>query len=130
VKWSAAIAVAVVVSAACMIPGIRQAVSLREPRAEVRYGSARKALQSLHAGSVGYLTSGKGLAEGDSLAVWRFHQARFALAPVLLLPETEEKFLLVDVADPQQIASLLRTPGLHLAADLGEGLAIVEQGAR
>jgi hypothetical protein len=121
-----AAAIAVAISAACMIPGIVQAVSRREPGAEVRYGRARETLRGLHASSAGYLTNAD-LSNGVGEDVWRFHTAACVLAPVLLRPTGEERWLLVDLPDPALLAPLLRSPALRLAADLGDGIAVMER---
>jgi hypothetical protein len=121
-----AAAIAVVVSAACMIPGIVRAVSLRAPRGESRYGTAREVLRSQGAASAGYLTNAD-LSIGRGEDVWRFYTAAYALAPVLLRPTTEDRFLLVDLPDPALLPALLRSPSLKLASDLGDGVAVVER---
>jgi hypothetical protein len=109
-----------------MIPGIVRAVSLREPRAEGRYGTAREALSGLHARSAGYVTNAD-LSRGVGEDVWRFHTAAFVLAPVLLRPTDEERYLLIDLPDPAMLPPLLRSPALRLVADLGDGVAVVER---
>ena len=121
-----AAAIAVVISAACMIPRIVRAVSLRDPRPEVRYGAAREALRGLHASTAGYLTNAD-LSVGVGEDVWRFHAAAYVLAPVLLRPTDEERYLLVDLPDPALLPPLLRSPALKLAVDLGDGVAVVER---
>jgi hypothetical protein len=121
-----AAAIAVAISAACMIPGIVRAVSLRTPRGEDRYGAAREALRGQGAASAGYLTDAD-LSIGRGQDVWRFYTAAYALAPVLLRPGTSERFLLVDLPDPAMLAPLLRSPSLELTRDLGDGVAIVER---
>jgi hypothetical protein len=120
-----AAAIAVVLSAACMIPGIVRAVSLREPRGEGRYGQARETLRRLGATEAGYLTDAD-LSVGRGADVWRYYTAAYALAPVLLRPDTNERYLLVDVPDPAMVTKLVGGK-LKMVANEGEGVAVMEQ---
>lgn len=78
------------------------------------------------AGRIGYLDSGREQALGASPRSAHVLQLQYALAPRLIEPFSDQRWVIVEAGGSERAAELQRgsVRGWRLVADLGEGLAV------